>query len=114
MGLVPLSKLKQVPPALRDAVLNKNPGAVNVVNTGGAYTIVLVVGHEPAGQRDLSTPGVRDQITQALRGRKEQLLRSAYLTAIRTDAKVVNYLARRVVDAKGVVTQVQQPPSLLK
>ena len=114
MGLVPLSKLKQVQPALRDAVLNKNPGAVNVVNTGGAYTIVLVVGHEPAGQRDLSTPGVKDQITQGLRGRKEQLLRSAYLTAIRTDAKVVNYLARRVVDAKGVVTQVQQPPSLLK
>ena len=114
MGLVPLSKLKQVQPALRDAVLNKNPGAVNVVNTGGAYTLVLVVGHEPAGQRDLSTPGVKDQITQGLRGRKEQLLRSAYLTAIRTDAKVVNYLARRVVDAKGVVTQVQQPPSLLK
>ena len=58
MGLVPLSKLKQVQPALRDAVLNKNPGAVNVVNAGGAYTIVLVVGHEAAGQRDLSTPGV--------------------------------------------------------
>ena len=114
MGLVPLSKLKQVQPALRDAVLNKSPGAVNVVNTGGAYTIVLVVGHEPAGQRDLSTPGVKDQITQGLRGRKEQLLRSAYLTAIRTDAKVVNYLARRVVDAKGAVTQAQQPPSLLK
>lgn len=115
MGLVPLSKLKQVPPALRDAVLNKNPGAVNVVNTGGVYTIVLVAGREAAGQRDLSTPGVRDQITQALRGRKEQLLRSAYLTALRTDAKVVNYLARRVVDAKGAVTQVQQPPpSLLK
>jgi peptidyl-prolyl cis-trans isomerase SurA len=114
MGLVPLSKLKQVQPALRDAVLNKNPGAVNVVNTGGAYTIVLVVGHEAAGQRDLSTPGVKDQITQALRGRREQLLRSAYLTAIRTDAKVVNYLARRVVDAKGAVTQIQQPRSLLK
>ena len=114
MGLVPLSKLKQVQPALRDAVLNKNPGAVNVVNTGGAYTIILVVGHEAAGQRDLTTPGVRDQITQALKGRREQLLRSAYLTAIRTDAKVVNYLARRVVDAKGAVTQAQQPPSLLK
>jgi hypothetical protein len=75
---------------------------------------VLVVGHEAAGQRDLTTPGVKDQITQALRGRREQLLRSAYLTAIRSDAKVVNYLARRVVDAKGAVTQIQQPPSLLK
>jgi peptidyl-prolyl cis-trans isomerase SurA len=114
MGLVPVSKLKQVSPALRDAVLNKNPGAVNVVNGGGAYTIVLVVGHETAGQRDLSTPGVRDQITQALRGRREQLLRSAYLTAARTDAKVVNYLARRVVEAKGAISAVQHPPSLLK
>jgi peptidyl-prolyl cis-trans isomerase SurA len=114
MGLVPLSKLKQVPPALRDAVLNKNAGAVNVVNGGNAYTIVLVVGHETAGQRDLSTPGVRDQITQALRGRREQLLRSAYLTAIRSDAKVVNYLARRVVEAKGATSAVQHPPSLLK
>jgi len=105
MGLVPLSKLKQITPALRDAVLNKNPGSVNVVNTGGAYTIVLVVGREAAGQRDLSTTGVRDQITQMLRGRKDQLLRSAYLTSIRTDAKVVNYLARRVVDAKGSVAE---------
>jgi peptidyl-prolyl cis-trans isomerase SurA len=104
MGLVPMSKLKQVPPALRDAVLNKAPGSVNVVNVGGAYTIVLVVGREPAGQRDLSTPGLRDRITETLKGRKEQLLRSAYLTDIRTDADVVNYLARRVVEAKGLPT----------
>ena len=34
------------------------------VSTGGAYTIVLVVAHEQAGQRDLSTPGVRDRITE--------------------------------------------------
>ena len=102
MGLVPLSKLKQVPPALRDAVLNKAPGSVNVANVGNAYTLVLVVGHEPAGQRDLSTPGLRDRITETLKGRKEQLLRSAYLTTIRTDASVANYLARQVVDAKGL------------
>jgi peptidyl-prolyl cis-trans isomerase SurA len=114
MGLVPVSKLKQVAPALRDAVLNKNPGAVNVVNTGGAYTIVLVVSREAAGQRDLSTPGVRDQVTQLLRGRKEQLLRSAYLTAIRTDAKVVNYLARRVVEAKGSVPETPPPAAQTK
>ena len=118
MGLVPVSKIKQVSPALREAVLNKNPGAVNVVNAGGgAYTIVLVVAREAAGQRDLTTAGVRDQITGTLKGRKEQLLRSAYLTAIRTDAKVVNYLARRVVDAKGIPgrqpsSPTGQPPSL--
>ena len=101
VGLVPLSRLKQSPPPLRDAVLQSKPGSARVVTQGGAYTIVVVVAHEPAGQRDLATPGVRDRITEGLRGRKEQLLRSAYLTAVRTDADVVNYLARRIVESDG-------------
>ena len=113
MGLIPVSKLKQAAPALQNAVLNKAPGSVNVASVGGAYTLVLVVAHEQAGQRDLSTPGVRERITDALKSRKEQLLRTAYLTAIRSDANVVNYEARRVVESKGSVTA-SQPPSLLK
>ena len=36
--------------------------------------MVLVVVREPAGQRDLSTPGIRDRITETLTGRKEQLV----------------------------------------
>lgn len=107
LGLVPVSKLMQAPPALRNAVLKKEPGSVNVATIGGGYTLVLVVGHELAGQRDLSTPGVKDQVTQGLHGRKEQLLRAAYLTAVRTDAQVVNYLARRIVESQGKV-----PPTL--
>jgi peptidyl-prolyl cis-trans isomerase SurA len=101
LGLVPVSRLKQAPPQLREAVLNKAPGTVNVASAGGAYTIVLVVGREPAGQRDLSTPGVKDNIAATLKARKEQLLRTAYVTAVRTDASVVNYLARRLVESKG-------------
>ena len=101
LGLVPMSALKQAPPALRDAVLKTTVGSARVVSQGGAHTIVFVVSRETAGQRDLSTPGVRDQIGATLRGRKEQLLRAAYLTAVRTDADVVNYLARRVVESKG-------------
>jgi hypothetical protein len=46
-------------------------------------------------------PQVRDQITSTLRGRREQLLRAAYLSALRNDANVVNYLAKRVVDSQG-------------
>jgi peptidyl-prolyl cis-trans isomerase SurA len=107
LGLVPVSKLKQAPPQLRDAVLNKAAGSVNVASAGGAYTLVLVVAHEQAGQRDLSTPGVRERISETLRARKEQLLRAAYLAAARNDATVVNYLARRLVDSKGAM------PSLL-
>jgi peptidyl-prolyl cis-trans isomerase SurA len=101
LGFVPVSKLKQAPPQLRDAVLNKAPGTVNVASANGAHTLVLVVAHEQAGQRDLSTPGVRERISDGLRGRKEQLLRSAYLTAARSDAVVVNHIARRIVESKG-------------
>jgi peptidyl-prolyl cis-trans isomerase SurA len=101
LGFVPVSRLKQAPPQLRDAVLNKAPGTVNVVSAGGAHTMVLVAGHETAGQRDLSTPGVKDQISGTLRTRKEQLLRAAYLTSVRNDANVVNYLARRLVESSG-------------
>lgn len=100
MGFVPVSRLKQAPPQLRDAVINKNPGAVNVATANGAYTLVLVVAREPAGQRDLSTPGMRDRLTETLKGRKQQLMRMAYLTTIRGDAQVNNYLARRLLESK--------------
>jgi peptidyl-prolyl cis-trans isomerase SurA len=101
LGFVPVSSLKQAPPQLRDAVLNKPAGTVNVVTQGGAHTIVLVVGHEPAGQRDLSMPQVRENITQTLRSRREQLLRTAYLTALRDNAEIDNHLARRLVEVQG-------------
>ena len=67
----------------------------------GAHSIVLVVAFQKAGQRDLTTPGLRENITETLKGRKEQLLRAAYLTAVRSDAKVPHYLARRVVETQG-------------
>ena len=108
LGFVPVSKLKQAPPMLRDAVLNKSPGSVNVASAGGAHTLVLVVAHEQPGQRDLSTPGLRERISDTLRTRKEQLLRAAYLSVARTDADVVNYLARRLVESKG-----QMPANLV-
>jgi peptidyl-prolyl cis-trans isomerase SurA len=104
LGLVPMSAIKQAAPALRDAVLKLEPGRARVVSGGGAHTIIFVVAREPAGQRDLSTPNVKERITATLKGRREQLLRTAYLTAVRTDADVVNYLARRVVESQGAAT----------
>lgn len=110
MGLVPMSRLKQAPQQLRDVVLKKEPGTVNVASMGGAHTLVLVVAHEPAGQRDLSTPGVNDRITEALKARKEQVLRAAYLTAARSDAEIVNYLARRIVEGQGKLASAPAAP----
>lgn len=101
LGLVPVSALRQAPAPLRDAVMNAQPGTVRVVTIGGIHTIVLVVAREAAGQRDLNTPDVKERITGMLRGQREQVLRTAYLAALRNDATVVNHLARRVVDSGG-------------
>ena len=101
LGFVPVSALQQTPPPLRDAVLKSAPGTVKVVSNGGAHTIVLVVAHEVAGQKDPSMPDVREAITTALRGRREQLLRAAYLASLRNEAVVVNLLARRLVESQG-------------
>jgi peptidyl-prolyl cis-trans isomerase SurA len=101
LGFVPLSALQRAPAGLRDAALKSEPGAVRVVTTGGTHTIVLVIARETAGQRDPGMPAVREQITAALRGRREQLLREAYLGALRSDAVVVNHLAQLVVAGQG-------------
>jgi peptidyl-prolyl cis-trans isomerase SurA len=101
LGFMPVSALQQAPPPLRDAVLKAKPGTVNVVSNNGAHTIVLVVAHETAGQKDPSMPEVKEAITSTLRSRREQMLRAAYLSAIRNDAVVVNHLAQKLVESQG-------------
>jgi len=101
LGFVPLSALKQAAPQLREAVLTGKPGSARVVSGNGAHTIVLVVAKDSAGQKDLSTPGVKDAISQGLRNRREQLQRAAFLGSIRNDAVVVNVIAKRLVESQG-------------
>jgi len=106
LGFVPMSALQQAPPQLRDAVLKSNPGTVQLVSQGGAHTIVLTVAKEKAGQKDLSMPEVKEAISTTLKGRREGVLRAAYLSALRNDAVVVNQLAKQLVASAG------KPPSL--
>jgi peptidyl-prolyl cis-trans isomerase SurA len=101
LGLVPVSTLQKIAPALRAAVLKAVPGTTTAVNVNNLHTILLVMGLEKAGQRDLSMPQVRESITATLRDRKVQLRRTAYLTALQTDADVVNYFARRLAVPAG-------------
>lgn len=101
LGFVSASALEQVPAPLREVVLKAEPGKVSVVSAGGAHTLVLLVSREAAGQRDLATPGVRDGISSSLRDRKEQLLRAAFITTARHDAKIMNHLARQIVESKS-------------
>jgi len=101
LGFVPISSLRSVPAPLRDAVINSQAGSVRMVSIGGGHTIVLVVARDTAGQKDPTMPQVKDAITQGLRGRREQLMRAAYVNALRNDAQVVNYLADSIVAAQG-------------
>jgi peptidyl-prolyl cis-trans isomerase SurA len=111
LGFVPLSALQQAPPQLRVAVLTAAPGSARLLSSGGAYTVVLVVGKDPAGQKDLSMPDVKAGITQGLRNRREQLLRAAFLGALRNDAVVVNLIARRLVESRGKLPSVAPVPA---
>jgi len=103
LGFVPVSALRSVPAPLRDAVLNSQPGSVRMVSIGGGHTIVLLVAKDTAGQKDLSMPQVKEMITNTLKGRREQLLRAAYVNALRNDVTVVNHLADRIVETQGKV-----------
>ena len=72
-----------------------------MVSIGGGHTIVLVVAKDTAGQKDPSMPQVKEMITNTLKGRREQLMRTAYLNSLRNDATVVNHLADRIVETQG-------------
>jgi peptidyl-prolyl cis-trans isomerase SurA len=103
LGFVPISALRNVPPPLRDAVLNSQPGAVRMVSIGGGHTIVLLVARDTAGQKDPSMPQVKEMITNTLKGRREQLMRAAFVNSLRNDVTVVNHLADRIVETQGKV-----------
>jgi peptidyl-prolyl cis-trans isomerase SurA len=102
VGYVAESALSQSDPALKKAVLALKPGQVSsIIKLRDSYRILKLIAREAPGQRELSDPQVQQSIRDTLRSRKEQLLRAAYLATVRDDAKVMNYLARQVVESAG-------------
>jgi parvulin-like peptidyl-prolyl isomerase len=103
LGFLPVSAIQQYPPQLRDAVFAAKPGSAKVLGSNGGYVIVVVLGTDSAGQKDLGTPGVKDGISQSLKSRREQLLRTAYISNLRNGAVVENLIAKRIVESQGKV-----------
>lgn len=103
IGFIPESSLNRSDPALKKAVLSLKPGQFTqpIHTKDGGYTILKLIAKEAAGNRQLSDPQVQQAIRDALRTRKEQLLRSAYLTEARDEAHVTNYLAREILESAG-------------
>jgi peptidyl-prolyl cis-trans isomerase SurA len=102
LGFVPESALNSSDPALRTAILKMQVGEVSKpIQEKDGYRILKLIAREPAGQRSLDDPQVRQAISDNLRNRKEQLLRSAYMAVARDEAHIVNYLAQQILESVG-------------
>ncbi len=97
MGFVPVSTLNSNPP-LKQVVSSLKVGQVSgIIRTSSGYHLIKLLGQEAAGQHSLSEPQVQSAIRRSLTNEKEQLLKAAYIEDLRNRAKVVNYLAERIV-----------------
>jgi peptidyl-prolyl cis-trans isomerase SurA len=102
LGYIPESALNQTDPALKKTLTALRPGEVSpVVALRDGYRILKLIARESPGQRELADPKVQQSIRDALRNRKEQLLRSAYLNVARDESTVRNYLAQQVLESAG-------------
>lgn len=61
------------------------------------YAIYKLIAREPAGQRLLSDPNVREGIHQNLHDAEKQLLQTAYMEKLQDDARIHNYLAEEIL-----------------
>lgn len=102
LGFIPASTLEKADPQLRQAILAMQPGQTSgVVRARDGYYILKLVERQAPGQRQLSDPEVQQNIRNMLENRKAQLLREAYMESLRNQSKIVNYLARQILEAAG-------------
>jgi peptidyl-prolyl cis-trans isomerase SurA len=108
MGFVSESVLRQsASPEIYGAITRLNPGQFTEIlpmygspvpnNKPLGYAIYKLISKEAAGQRTLSNVQVQANIRQSLRDGHAQLFRTAYIEALRDDAKVHNYLADEIL-----------------
>jgi peptidyl-prolyl cis-trans isomerase SurA len=109
MGFAPESSFRNSDPASRDAILKLKPGQnspiITIANPATkqvfGFQIVKLVAKEPAGQRELADPRVKQAIREQIRDRREQLLKAAYYESLRDAAKVENYYAEEILKNNG-------------
>jgi peptidyl-prolyl cis-trans isomerase SurA len=91
-----ISKLK--PDQFTEVLAQYEPGPAHKV---AYYAIYKLLSREPAGQRLLSDPNVRQTIHQQLHDAQKQLLQDAYLETLQDDARVRNFLAEQILKQGG-------------
>jgi peptidyl-prolyl cis-trans isomerase SurA len=109
IGFYPESQLTD--PNLRRMLAGMTPGQTSeVIKLPSGYTILRLVAKEVPGQRELSNPQVQQSIRDTLRSRKEQLMHAAYLLSARDQARIVNSLARQVLESSGKLPEIKVLP----
>jgi peptidyl-prolyl cis-trans isomerase SurA len=101
IGFIPQSRMDAAPPQLRQAVMAMKPGQVSTVTAGTQITILALVAVQEPGQREISNPEVKDAIQKGLKDRRLQLMQNAFMSRVRNEAKIVNYLANQIADGAG-------------
>ena len=87
-----ISKLK--PDQFTDVLAQYEPGPAHKV---AYFAIYKLISREPAGQRLLNDPNVRQLIHQTLHDAQKQLLQDAYLETLQDEARVRNFLAEQIL-----------------
>lgn len=109
MGFVPESRIKP-DTEVYDAISKLKPDQFTeilpVPDSGpghkvAGYAIYKLISREPAGQRVLSDPNVRQTIHQTLHDAQKQLLQDAYLETLQDEARVRNFLAEQILKQGG-------------
>jgi peptidyl-prolyl cis-trans isomerase SurA len=110
MGFVYESALRSDPEAY-NAITKLKPGEITeplpIYDPSGpsrrvvGYAVYKVLGHEPAGQRELNDPRVQQTIRQFLRESHAQLLKNAYFEMLHDQATVRNYFAEQILKNGG-------------
>jgi len=105
MGFAPESVLRS-DPTVYSALIKLKPDqftdVLPVYDSGpghkiAGYAIYKLIAREPAGQRLLSDPNVRQTIHQTLHDAQKQLLQTAYVETLQDSARVRNYLAEEIL-----------------
>jgi peptidyl-prolyl cis-trans isomerase SurA len=108
MGFIGESSLKGVQ-VVYDAISKLKPGqftdiipAIDANHRVLGYAIYKFISREPAGQRELSNPSVRQSIHNQLHNNRAQMLQSAYFEMLQNEAKIHNYLAEQILKRGAV------------
>jgi peptidyl-prolyl cis-trans isomerase SurA len=107
LSFQPLQALEGIDPRLTQVVQRMRVGETfpQVVETRFGYHVIKLIERDAGGQKDLTDPRVQADVRQVIFNRKDQTLKAAFSETIRNRADISNFMAQRILDNSGQVTQ---------